>query len=112
MLGEQEAILIRPPAGAGTGETCSPTKTSFTSASTAAVPTGSFGASVAGVWMTFIATQACHIRFGDVNVAAATSSDEPIGAWERVHYWCSNKDATHFRVIRDTADGDLYSRRS
>lgn len=112
MLGEQEAILIRPPAGAGTTSAYAPTKTAFNGTSSAVVATGSNGLDIAGCWMTFLPTQDCHIRFGDSGVAAATISDMLFKAGVAVALWCSKNDATHYKVIRDVADGDLYAYRS
>lgn len=74
----------------------------FTATSTAAVDTGSLHGEVL-----FYATTQCHIRFGTSSVGAATANDFPIPAGQIIRLRCDHR-ATHFRVIRSSADGNLH----
>jgi hypothetical protein len=100
----QEAIRVRTPSA-----TRAPIVQAFTAASTAAVATGvATGCDSNGRWFTFLPTQDCHIIFGDATVAAASASSMLFNAGVRVELWLARSTDTHFRVIRDTADGTLY----
>ena len=81
------------------------TKVAFTSASTAAQSLGG----IKGVSITVKADQACYIIFGTSLVAAADSSSWPIFQYEKEEFYIpENSVFTHFRVIRATADGNLF----
>jgi hypothetical protein len=82
----------------------------FTSSSTAATLTGASSecGDANGAWYTFVCSQACHIIFGDANVAVSTTSQMLYPPNVPIDIWLSVKLETHLRVIRDTADGSLY----
>lgn len=109
-----EAIARRPPHGSGT-TTSDPnravTKTSVTSASTAAIATGA-SANGTGIYITLVCSQDAHIRFGPAAVGAATTSDYLLRSGIAEEFWCEGNEDTHFRVIRDAVDGSLYHWRS
>jgi hypothetical protein len=108
MLGEQEAILIRPPAGVATANNPRAiTNISFTNTSTTAQALPSSGLNIHGCWVAFKSNQDCRLRVEDANVGAATSSDYLLKANDEKSWWCSSVSETHVRVIRDSADGVL-----
>lgn len=55
-----------------------------------------------------VATQDVHVCFGVANVGAATTADMIFKAGVEEEFWCNQAEETHFRAIRDAADGDLY----
>lgn len=77
----------------------------YTSTSTAAVALPALGTSRE---LMLMPSTRCFVRFGDSNVgaAAAAAGNLALAADERFHLRIS-AGVTHFRVIRDTADGNL-----
>lgn len=106
-----EAIARRPPRGQGTGEDGANNTVAVTSASTAAQSLGQVQ-NGSGFWVTMVCTQDAHVRFGISTVGASTTSDYLLRAGVAEEFWCESNLDTHFRVIRDTADGTLHWFRS
>ena len=104
---DRNTVRIRPPHGQATGDRNANVRTATAVASTAAIAVSSNMPTGGGLWITMICTAACRIRFGDSTVGAATASDHLIPANTYVQYWCHSVFETHFRVIRDSADGLL-----
>ena len=106
-----KALSVSPPAVDWTA-------TAFTATSTAAVSLGFIAASATTIgqlhseWFSFVADQDVHIVFGDANVAAATTSRRRLFAGQEYQWECTPSRETHFRVIRNSADGTLYWGRS
>lgn len=81
----------------------STTKTAFTSSSSGAV---AIGTGVRKVYM--YATQLCHVKFGtSSSVGNATTSDLPVAAG-LPYVFDLKGGVTHFKVIRNASDGDLF----
>lgn len=112
---DRNTVRVRPPRGNGSGlKNAAYTQAVTASSATAvavsanvALPVGS------GAWVSFISTQACHIRFGQNTgkpepVGAATTSDKLIPANTEFQFWCHSVFETHFSVIRASADGVLH----
>lgn len=81
----------------------SPTNTAFTATSTAEV---AIGAGPGANLLRMTPSTACRIRFGTSGLGAASASDAPLEAGVQRIFTIGN-DCTHFRVIRQTADGVL-----
>lgn len=81
------------------------TNTAFTGTSSAEVAIGTLSLSRE---IMMIASQRCHIRFGATGLSAAAvgAGVLPLAADERFHMKVP-AGVTHFRVIRDSADGVL-----
>lgn len=82
------------------------TRTAVGAASSAAVAIGTLGASRE---LMLIASTRCFVRFGGAGVAdaAAGAGVLPLAADERFHIRIPAAGVTHFKVIRDSADGFL-----
>lgn len=80
------------------------TATAFATASTAAVPITTAGGKHT---VFFTPTKNCFIRFGTASVGAATSSHWPLIAGVQYRFTITSS-SSHFRVIRDTDDGNLH----
>lgn len=104
---ERQAPEFLTPTGGGTGDPSkdrrAPTKTSFTGTSSGLIATN---VSVTGQYMTFYATSACHIRFGDATLGAAVATDMFFPAGQLVSWFVTD---INYRVIQDAAAGDLYA---
>jgi hypothetical protein len=108
-----EAIARRPPRGNATSDVGANNTVATAAASTAAQSLGQVSpGNGSGFYVTMVCTQDAHIRFGISTVAAATASDYLLRAGIGEEFWCESSDDTHFRVIRDTADGTLHWYRS
>lgn len=81
-------------------------RTAIGSASSAAVPIGALGASRE---VMLVASSRCFIKFGASGVAAAAAADADLLALpaDAMFHLRIPAGVTHFRVIRDTADGFL-----
>lgn len=117
VLGEQEAILFTVPRGFGSGEQ-GETKVVATSGSSSlaqpiqgAVPASGF-IGTSGFWYTWVASEDCHIRIGDSNVVAATTSDWPLFKGAEMNRWIRIGIDTHFTVIQELTAGKVYHGRS
>lgn len=93
---ESRALRVRPPTSVNT--------VSVTSSASAAQ-----ALSVTGRYVTFYSTTLCHVLFGTSAVANPTTSSWPVPAGQYVTWRVpANSDITHFKVIRNAADGTLY----
>ena len=109
-----KSLIGAPPHGQGAAEARSNVHTATSNVSTAAVaivsPATSATAPRTGAdhaqIVTMVANQDVRIRFGVSDVGAATTSDFLIPKNVIVSWLCGDAD-THFRVIRDSADGAL-----
>lgn len=117
MLGEQEAILFTVPRGFGTTDRGATGVVATSGASSAAqpiteaVPSGNL-IGAAGFWYTWVASEDCHIRIGDANVAACTTSDWPLFKGQEWNRWIRIGIDTHFTVIQELTAGKVYHGRS
>ena len=80
------------------------TRTAVGAASSAAIPIGALGASRE---VRFISSTRCFIKFGLAGVSAAAAADLDVLALPADTLWHERipVNVTHFRVIRDSADG-------
>ncbi len=103
-------VRIRPPHGEASGDRNASQAVAITAASTAAqplVPAGQTQPLGGGMWIAWKCTSAFRIRVGTSTVGAATANDYFVAAGEEFQRWCLSREDTHFRAIRDTADGTL-----
>jgi hypothetical protein len=81
-----------------------PTAQAVTSVSTAAIPIPGQGGRQ--IYMATVSNTAVRVRFGLSDVSAASSTDVRIFNVSGFGFFI-DASVTHFRIIRDTADGTL-----
>lgn len=88
-------------------------KTNFTAVSTAATEVASLGIPFKGAWFTFVPSADCYIVFGRSDLPAASAANGyPLVAGVEYNWWINDTEETHFRVIRNAADGVITRYRS
>lgn len=105
---DRSTVRIVAPSADASGDRNEPQDVAITAASTSAQPVVPAGQAVSaghGVWATFSCTQNFHIRFGGSGVGAAVTTDMMFFAGTHM-LWVPAKH-THFRAIRNSADGTL-----
>jgi hypothetical protein len=104
------SVVAAPTDGHGTGTRAynfaQATRTAIASASSAAVAIGTLGASRE---VMLVSSARCFIKWGEAGIAAAAASDLDVLALpaDAMFHLRIPAGVTHFRVIRDTADGFL-----
>lgn len=110
--GQPQAITKRPPHGSGTSEPNRAVSVTVTATSTAAISCVPDGYEWGGAWVTFVPEVDVYIRFGDINVLAATASDVKLTAGNAEPFWICRPEDAYFRMIRVASDGPVKRYRS
>lgn len=109
MLGQQEAICICPPHGAGTGHPQAPGSFAFTTVASAeqqALP--GVGIPISGCFITWFSTSDVRIRFGRQGlVGSAASGDIILPAGQFVNWRHNQIEDAYYSVQGVTASGTL-----